>query len=78
MTSLIVDVTAILQTLKKSSQKGCLILPDVITLKNNALRNLNFIVNESCPGSEEEKLVNKLKIDLGEEKEGVASRHAWQ
>lgn len=49
-TCLMADITAVLQTLQKNLQKSNLILPDVITLKNNAVRNLKLIVDKPYPG----------------------------
>ncbi|XP_071053673.1 zinc finger protein 862-like [Onthophagus taurus] len=48
-TCLMADITAILQTLQKHLQKGDLILPDVITVRNNALRKLLLMVDNPFP-----------------------------
>lgn len=59
MTCLMADISLILQTVQKNLQSGQLILPDVITVKNNALRKLNLMLNDPFPGGLEEKFISR-------------------
>lgn len=68
-TCLMADITAILQTLQQNLQKGNLILPDVITLRNNAIRKLRLIVDNPYPGGYEEKMVKSNNSKNIEEQE---------
>ena len=54
-TCLMVDVLLVMKELQKNLQKGRLILPDVLTLKQNALRKLKLMLHGPYPGGQEEK-----------------------
>lgn len=80
LTCLMADIMLILQDLQKNLQKGHLILPDVITLKNNALRRLKLIQDGPYPGGKEEKLssdtTNKEETNTDEENENLLGENS--
>lgn len=63
LTALMADVTLVLQHLQKSFQSTNLILPDVLTVRDNALRKLSIIRNGPLPGGHEEKFVSNNSTD---------------
>ena len=63
LTALMADVTLVLQDLQKSFQSANLILPDVLTVRDNALRKLSIIRNGPLPGGHEEKFVSNNSTD---------------
>ena len=71
LTALMADVTLVLQDLQKSFQSANLILPDVLTVRDNALRKLNIIRNGPLPGGHEEKFVSNNSIDNTDEVSSV-------
>lgn len=55
------DITAIFTSLQKGLQKSYLILPDVITLRDAAIRKLDIMAESTIPGGEEEKCLQADK-----------------
>lgn len=61
LTGLMCDITAILTSLQKGLQKHYLILPDVLTLRDAAIRKLEVMAIMAVPGGEEEKFLQSVK-----------------
>lgn len=55
LTGLMCDITAIFTSLQKGMQKSHLILPDVLTLRDSAIRKLDIMADSATPGGEEER-----------------------
>lgn len=55
------DVTAVFTSLQKGLQKPYLILPDVLTLRDAAIRKLEIMAIMAVPGGEEEKFLRSEK-----------------
>lgn len=55
------DVTAVFTSLQKGLQKPYLILPDVLTLRDAAIRKLEIMAIMPVPGGEEEKFLHSKK-----------------
>ena len=58
LTYLMADITLVLQELQKVLQTAALILPDVLTARDSALRKLSLIQSGPLPGGQEERLLN--------------------
>lgn len=57
LTGLMCDILTIFTSLQKGLQKPYLILPDVLTLRDAAIRKLEIMTNMAVPGGEEEKFL---------------------
>ena len=61
LTGIMCDITAIFTSLQKGLQKSYLILPDVLTLRDAAIRKLEVMAIMAVPGGEEEKCLQTVK-----------------
>ena len=70
MTALMYDVLEIFKRLQQGLQRPALILPEVLSLRDSAVRKLDVIIATPMPGGMEEKLV----VHDGEVKESFEVR----
>jgi hypothetical protein len=74
LTALMADITLVLQELHKLFQTASLILPDVLTVRDSALRKLNIISNAPMPGGQEEKILATFNDNNSEDTEELQHR----
>lgn len=60
LNALMIDVH-IFTNLQKGLQKSNLVLPDVLTLRDIAVRKFNILVSGPMPGGKEEEAINRNK-----------------
>ena len=64
------DLCAIFQRIQKIFQRSDLILPDIITARDTAMRNLIIMKEMPVPGGKEERYLQSLELS-GEENESI-------
>lgn len=65
------DITLIMQFLQQQLQKANLIIPDVLTSRDSALRKLDLILEGPIPGGVEEKNAGSNNDEIDEDKNEI-------
>lgn len=71
ITVIMADITLIMQFLQQQLQRANLILPDVLTSRDSAIRKLDLILEGPIPGGMEEKNVESCNVEVDEDENEI-------